>query len=62
MPEQKQRFGFQYWFNQLIEIGKLIEPTKYTPDYVNFMRGKWVGVGISKLHQKVLQRKAELNK
>lgn len=56
----KLKFGFDYWLNQLIEIGKKIDgESKYTADYIRTMRIKWRDIGLSRLHQKVVERKQQ---
>lgn len=61
VTEQTLKFGFQYWFAKLVDIGKQIEPDKYNQDYINYMRGRYINVGISQLHVMVLKRQAQIN-
>jgi hypothetical protein len=56
----KLQFGFAYWFKELLDVGKQIEPDKYTTDYIAKMEKAWKQQPLTKLQLKVIERRDEL--
>lgn len=56
----KHVFGTEYWVEKLVAVGKLLEPAKYTPEYIQLMHTKWRGKSMTRLVATVLTRQQQL--
>ena len=55
----KQRYDFNYWFEELVKSGSALSPEKFTDDYVKKLRKAWTGQPITNLHMKVEERRKQ---
>jgi hypothetical protein len=59
MSSTSPKYGFEYWLGELIRCGRIIEPALYTDTYVEVIRRAWSAQGLTRLHQKVIERRAQ---
>lgn len=52
-------FDFFYWIGELIDIGKKIQPEKYTQQYQEYIVTAWGNKPMTQLHQMCLSRRRE---
>lgn len=62
MKKDKIAFDRQYWIQQLILYGSLINPSKFTCEYKDRLIKAWQKEPLTELHQRVLRRKADADK
>ena len=55
-----KQYNFEYWLAELIDLGKSVEPDKYTGSYIAHMRKAWSEYPLTLLHNKVLKRRSEI--
>lgn len=53
----KYIYGRAYWIERLIEIGRLIEPDKYTESVIQRIEKYWQDKSLVQLHITVIKRR-----